>query len=248
MADAQVNQPPDVSQQIEALRQAGAHQFDPVRLHYIEQLAQRASRHQGRAKHLLDGKLAQALATLGERFTHAQSAAKDAIATAALRCPQALADLQQLFQTGDFKGVAHRIASLQPCDARTSLGDLAHDLAQHSPDPVDGGLDGNTGLRAELKTTRDFRNTWSKLSVGKRVAQALEQAPKNAGPINSHLLVLRSLALMRDISPDYLNRFTSYVDTLLCLDPSGKGKPVTEKKTAAGDSGKPVKARRSRAP
>lgn len=215
MAGAPVHQPPDVSQQIEALRQAGAHHFDPVRLHYIEQLAQRASRHQGRVKDLLEGKLTQALAALGERFTLAQSAAQDAI------------------------------ASPQPSAARASLGDLARDLAQHSPDPRDGGLDGNTGLRAELKTTRDFRNTWSKLSVGKRVTQALALAPKNAGPINSHLLVLRSLALMRDISPDYLNRFTSYVDTLLCLDVSGKDKPVAAKKATAGDPGKPVKARRS---
>jgi hypothetical protein len=42
------------------------------------------------------------------------------------------------------------------------------------------------------------------------------------------MLVLRSLALMRDISPDYLNRFMSYADTLLCLDQCEKemaGKP-----------------------
>ena len=48
------------------------------------------------------------------------------------------------------------------------------------------------------------------------------QAPKNAGPINSHVVALRSLALMRDTSPDYLNRFMSYVDTLLCLDQGDK--------------------------
>jgi hypothetical protein len=66
--------------------------------------------------------------------------------------------------------------------------------------------------------------------VGKRVTQALDQAPKNAGPINSHRLVLQSLALMREISPDYLNRFTSYVDALLCLDQVPKDKPTVTKK------------------
>jgi hypothetical protein len=35
----------------------------------------------------------------------------------------------------------------------------------------------------------------------------------NAGPINSHMLVLRSLAMMQAISPDYLSRMISYVDT-----------------------------------
>jgi hypothetical protein len=90
----------------------------------------------------------------------------------------------------------------------------------------------------ELKAIRQFRNTWSKLSVDKQVAQALDQAPKNAGPINSHMLVLRSLALMRDTSPDYLNRFMSYVDTLLCLDQGdAKSKPVP-KKPATGKATK----------
>jgi hypothetical protein len=42
--------------------------------------------------------------------------------------------------------------------------------------------------------------------------------------------VLRSLALMRDISPDYLNRFMSYADTLLRLDQGEKEKPSSPKK------------------
>ncbi|MFZ2387771.1 MAG: DUF2894 domain-containing protein, partial [Polaromonas sp.] len=48
----------------------------------------------------------------------------------------------------------------------------------------------------------------------------------------SHMLVLRSLALMRKLSPDYLQRFLSHVDTLLWLDQANqkytpvKAKPV----------------------
>jgi hypothetical protein len=59
----------------------------------------------------------------------------------------------------------------------------------------------------------------------------MAQAPQNAGPINSHMLVLRSLGLMRDISPDYLNRFMAHVDTLLCLEEAGKVK-LTPKRAA----------------
>jgi hypothetical protein len=78
------------------------------------------------------------------------------------------------------------------------------------------------------------------------VAQALDQAPKNAGPINSHMLVLRSLALMRDIAPDYLNRFMSYVDTLLCLDPDAPAPAKSAgKATPAGESGKKPRGRRN---
>ena len=55
------------------------------------------------------------------------------------------------------------------------------------------------------------------------------------------MLVLRSLALMRDISPDYLNRFMSYADTLLCLDQGEKDKLVKEKdaKDKPGNPKKP---------
>ena len=52
----------------------------------------------------------------------------------------------------------------------------------------------------------------------KQVNQAMAQAPQNAGPINSHMLVLRSLGKMREASPDYLGRFMVYLDTLLVLD------------------------------
>jgi hypothetical protein len=43
------------------------------------------------------------------------------------------------------------------------------------------------------------------------------------------MLVLRSLGLMRDISPDYLNRFMGYVDTLLILDSSQTVKATPKK-------------------
>ena len=74
-----------------------------------------------------------------------------------------------------------------------------------------------------------FRQQLGKISVQKQVTQAIAQAPQNAGPINSHMLVLRSLGLMRDLSPDYLNRFMGYVDTLFFLD-SAETVKVTPKK------------------
>lgn len=111
-----------------------------------------------------------------------------------------------------------------------SLGDLVRHMAAHALDKPDGYAVAHTAPRTELKSVQAFRNTWSKLSADKQVVQALEQAPKNAGPINSHVVALRSLALLRDVSPDYLNRFMTYVDTLMCLGqnasaPLPAGKP-----------------------
>lgn len=81
-----------------------------------------------------------------------------------------------------------------------------------------------------------FRQQLGKISVQKQVTQAIAQAPQNAGPINSHMLVLRSLGLMRDLSPDYLNRFMGYVDTLLFLDAPQTVKATPKKAMPASKS------------
>lgn len=230
IADAPLDSSLELNALIASLRTAGADQFDPVRLHYMEVLAKRAIAHQGSVKRMLDVKLAQALASFKERFEQAQCDARETIARTAPQYPHAADDLQRFFVAGDFKGLRRFITTLETSEQRASLGALVRQLEQHSPENMDARLKGNAGSRPELKTIRNFRNTWSKLSVDKQVTQALEQAPKNAGPINSHMLVLRSLALMREISPDYLNRFMSYADTLLCLDQGEKEKLGNAKK------------------
>ncbi len=238
IGDASLEPSIDFSTQIASLRSAGAEQFDPVRLHYIEVLAKRGMAHEGSVKCMLDEKLAQALAAFKERLEQAQCDAQQTIARTAEEYPHAADDLQRLFIASDFKGLRLFIATLEASEQRASLGALVRQLEQHPPENSDVRLEGNAGLRFELKTIRQSRNTWSKLSADKQLTQALEQAPKNAGPINSHMLVLRSLALMRDISPDYLNRFMSYADTLLCLDQCEKEKLGNAKKPAVAKTAK----------
>lgn len=89
---------------------------------------------------------------------------------------------------------------------------------------------------AELKTVARFRDTWAKLSSERLLAQTLAQAPANAGPMNSQHLVLRALTLMRDRSPDYLEGFMSYVDTLIWLEHASPIKPNGDRSpTGDGD-------------
>lgn len=223
---------------IAALRAAGAHRFERLRWHYIEALAKRAAAHRGSARRMLDARLAQALATLKERFDLAQCDARETVADGAARYPHAADELRQRFADGDFKGVRQLMSALQSGEQCAALNALVRRLEHHAPDHADARAAEHAGARPELKTIRNFRNTWSKLSADKQVAQALEQAPRNAGPINSHMLVLRSLALMRDISPDYLNRFMSYADTLLCLDQGEKEKPAPPRKPQAARAAK----------
>jgi hypothetical protein len=230
-----------------SLRQLGADRFDPVRFHHLEVLTQRASAHQGQVKHLLDGKLAQALGTLKERFEHAHTDTRRALEQMAPQHPHAVIELQELLQRGDLAAVKQGLVKLGSGAHGTSLGELTQQLVQHRSPEADARLNEPTGLRPEPANTQFFRATWARISVDKRVTQALDQAPKNAGPINSHLLVLRSLALMRDISPDYLNRLTAYVDTLLGLDELDKQKPINPRKTTPGETGKKGRSRAARA-
>ena len=219
VAAALVDQAIDVQALIEALRLEGAEQFDPVRWHYIDVLAQRAGAHQGSVKRILDEKLRRAVSALSARISQTRRDADNTITPA------------------------------ETDGRRETLGDLVRHLAQHTPERVDSRLDAHLAPRAELKSVRYFRNTWSKLSAEKQVTLALGQAPKNAGPINSHWVALRSLALMRDTSPDYLNRFMSHVNTLLCLDLGelGTRPPAKPAKPAAtGDGGKKAKTSRAR--
>ena len=58
--------------------------------------------------------------------------------------------------------------------------------------------------------------------------------PKNAAPLNSHHLVHRSLTLMRDLSPEYLDRFMSYVDALLWLDQANAPRGDSDRKAGRG--------------
>jgi hypothetical protein len=91
---------------------------------------------------------------------------------------------------------------------------------------------GELADRSEMKSLRRFREVWSRIAAEDQVDKAIGRGPENAGPLNSHLLVLRSLALMRDLSPDYLQRFLSQMDSLLWLDQANQQHAVGEPKPA----------------
>ena len=121
-------------------------------------------------------------------------------------------------------------SSQAPSPLSALLQDMAAPSAQRPLSPSGHG-------RLDNPRVEQFRQQLGKISVQKQVTQAIAQAPQNAGPINSHMLVLRSLGLMRDLSPDYLNRFMAYVDTLLILDAPQSLKAQPKKAVPASKSG-----------
>jgi Protein of unknown function (DUF2894) len=151
--------------------------------------------------------------------TQAQSGAAQALLTRKLQ--QSLDSLHQRM-----KAAAQATQTAKASSTSSPLAILLQELkAQDQSDahPI------SNAWRAENPRIQQFRQQLSQISVQKQVTQAIALAPQNAGPINSHMLVLRSLGLMRSISPDYLNRFMVHVDTLLCLDEADKGKAPAKK-------------------
>jgi len=81
----------------------------------------------------------------------------------------------------------------------------------------------------EMALLEYFREISSKVRTERQFRQSLEQVPGNAGPLNSNSLVHRALSLMRESSPDYLQQFLSYVDTLSWLEQMNGGGAVAGK-------------------
>jgi hypothetical protein len=191
---------PEAIETLAAWRERGDDRFDPVRFRFIEAMARRAAAYDGEARRMLDERVAQLLAAYGEA----------------------------LGQRGDALG-QQRDATAPPGDAtalpgeapavRGALAELIDHIARHAP-PAGPGLAAGGGT-PDLKAVTYFRSTWSRLSADRRVTQSLAKVPDNAGPLNSHHLVHRALLLMRELSPEYLNRFMSYVDALLWIDQAG---------------------------
>jgi hypothetical protein len=86
---------------------------------------------------------------------------------------------------------------------------------------------------AEKPRIQQLKKQLRQISVQQQVTQAIAHAPQNAGPINSQMLVLRSLGLMHEASPDYLDRFMGYVNTLLYLDEAGAAQVAPRRSTGA---------------
>lgn len=207
---------------IAALRACGAHRHDPVRFHYLEALARRSATHAGDLRCRLDQRLVEALALYRAQYETARSEAGARLAATAAKFPDDRPELERLFAAGDFTGLGRLLAAIEHRGRRDPLAELVRQLdraasgheAAAAPDKVARVA----AAPVELKALRDARHTWAKLSTDRQMSQSQAKAPENPGPINSHLLVLRSLKLMQDIAPDYLQRCVSYVDTLLWLD------------------------------
>lgn len=92
----------------------------------------------------------------------------------------------------------------------------------------------------------EFRRIWTTVRTESQMRQAMAPAPENAGPLNSSALAHRSIALMRELSPGYLQQFLAYVDDLAWIEQMQSSRPAAPRETRRAPAAK--KRTRSRAP
>ncbi|AJQ86303.1 DUF2894 domain-containing protein [Xanthomonas oryzae pv. oryzicola] len=207
--------------QLQRWRSQGAAQLDPVRFHLMESLAARADAQADAVREVLEHKL---------------GALVDGYATA----------LKQV--TRRRGGRAAATSSTPASSPSSALAALTAQMAGHAAlMEVDSRKTASADamLFPELPALDDFRRTWTTVRTASQVRQSLQDAPKDAGPLNSSVLVHRCITLMRECSPGYLQHFLGYVDALSWLEQLHSGGALANE--AAAQTA-PVKKRGKRPP
>ncbi|MDY0073093.1 MAG: DUF2894 domain-containing protein [Thauera sp.] len=115
------------------------------------------------------------------------------------------------------------LAQLQTDAGRASVCATRH--SQSSPFPALLAQLGSTPQAERspvpatpLKAVRLFASQWEQLRLEARLAAALAGGPVDAGPLNSHHLIVQSLRRLQVESPAYLQHFLAWGEALLRLE------------------------------
>ncbi|WP_269792632.1 DUF2894 domain-containing protein [Stenotrophomonas sp. Iso1] len=183
---------------LEAWRAAGTDRVDPLRFHLMRALADRAERHEGLVRQRLDARLSTLADAYAEVIAkHAPMAAQVTATTSPLS-----ALLEQL-----------------------NAVPLQYPLPLHGSN-IGTAQDGDSNEVSDstlLPALDEFQQLWSRIRIESLLRQCLDSLPEDAGPLHSSVLTYRAMALMQDISPDYLQHFVAYVDVLTWMDQLSRG-------------------------
>ena len=188
--------------QLQAWRESGADCVDAPRFNLIAALAQRAQRYAGSARVQLDARLAQ----LTDAYAQLVAVEVAGPATKA----SAERPLQSLLQQLEADPLQYQLP-----------------LSTSNAASGDSGT-GDTGEPALMPALDEFQQLWSRIRIDSLLRQCLDSLPEDAGPLHSSVLTYRAMALMQEISPEYLQHFIAYVDVLTWMEPVSGTNTVVE--------------------
>lgn len=200
---------------IEAWRAQQADAAEPWRFYLIDALERRSANHTGAMRQWLDARLRQLMDGYAEGLNgRTDDAAKPVT------------------------------APVSSAPARGPLGELVDQLTEHAKRP--GGQIENASAASttpDLPALDTFRKTWSRLHSQSQLQQLSEAAPADVGPLSSAILVHRSIALMRALSPDYLAHFLAYIDDLSWLEQLAGSTSSPPTATRSGSAKKRIRSK-----
>ena len=212
---------PDAQAQLQAWRREGAWRADPLHFHYLEALAQRLQAQGKGVREQLQVKLHSGMADYAQRLAQAREAVVTEAAALLAQKPALGRQLRSLQAVGDLPGLKRLAAQSTAELGCAPLAQLNATLAQASPTLREAQATGADAAavagREELSAVRRFRRVWASGRSQDQLARASARKPLNAGPLNSHALVLQALDLMQELSPDYLRHFLLHVESLQWL-------------------------------
>lgn len=160
--------------------------------------------------------------------------------------PDSAAQLQQQFDSYQFRELRRHIARLQTALKVDQVRGLTEQLEKGNEPDSDNGISLEEQCRrwerevteaegpiasypsgtpsklsadiAELRSSRKLRESMLTRRVDKMIAEAIAAMPEAPGPLNPQMLAIRSLTTLGDLSPAYLLRFVPYIETLHCLE------------------------------
>jgi hypothetical protein len=209
-------EPADVRARLAAWRQQGADRIDPLRFALMAALARRAERHGGALRQRLEARLQELAAAYAERLADPPGTA---LASGAGESP--LRRLLGLFAD------APRLAAVP---SRAPAAQAAETGGQAPAIDV-----------APMPVLDEFQQLWSRIRIDSLLRQCLDSLSEDAGPLHSSVLTYRAMALMRDVSPGYLQHFVAYTDVLTWMEQLGDSSGADRDADAAAGARKPVR-------
>jgi hypothetical protein len=234
-----------VHEQLAAMHAKGLQHFEPVQFCYMESMVRRAMQQNTSVAQTIVTKIQAAIDEYQSNYLLTRKQFATRVDKISQYYPEQSAVLHDYLTNNNFKAIAALTDKLEQGERSNGLKALTRQLRQaqtgnhhtalltalnhdwpaqgHSAyqRPDQGATSSNN---TELKSLNSFRDSLAKEHAKNRVSEAIANAPKNAGPLNPEMLAIRSLAAIRDLSPDYLSRFVAYMDTLLWLEQAAGSK------------------------
>ena len=230
---------------IENLANKGASKFEPALFKYIESMSHKASTLDSQVKALVENKALNALSVYMARFSQAEIQARNCVENILITHPELMEELNEYLQQGNFKAIEYYDAAIARSAKPSAINQLLERLNQSSLPVKTSSVSTTLSERlqqqestindnfetspttpvqnqSELTSIEQFKRSLDQLNTEKFINHVVNEVPENPGPLNAHMLVIKALSSMQDISPDYLRRLVDYLDSLFWLDKAGK--------------------------